>query len=290
MDISRREFLSQLSMGALSVMSVKALGGMTERRSERTGTMPVLFVGHGSPMNAIEDSVFSRAWAEEAKHIPHPKAILCISAHWEAEGVFVSTAPRPETIYDFYGFPEELYKVVYPAPGAPERADAARGMVPGAEIRPNPDRGLDHGAWVVLRRMFPAVDIPTFQMSLDVGRTPQAHYDIARQLMPLRNQGVLIVGSGNMVHNLRMLTWTESAYDWAVEFDATLAKLIEKRDHKALINYPGLGPSAKLAIPTDEHYLPMLSALALQQPDEPLRFFAEKVLLGSISMRGFRIG
>ena len=290
MDISRREFLGQMAMGAVGIMSVTALGKNTEQQAGRNGRMPVLFVGHGSPMNAIEDSAFSRAWVEEAKQIPHPKAILCISAHWEADGLFVSTALKPETIYDFYGFPDELYKVVYSAPGAPEWADTVRRMVTGAEVKVNRARGLDHGAWVVLRRMFPAADIPTFQMSLDMGRTPQSHYDLARQLMPLRDQGVLIIGSGNMVHNLRMLTWTESAYDWAVEFDKTLAKLIENRDHKALINYPALGPSAKLAIPTNEHYLPMLCALALQQPDEPLRFFAEKVLLGSISMRGFRIG
>lgn len=252
--------------------------------------MPVLFVGHGSPMNGIEDNPFSRAWAAEAKKLPRPKAILCISAHWESEGLWVSTAPHPETIYDFFGFPEELYKVEYPAPGAPDWAERVRRLPTGATVRAHAGRGLDHGAWVVLRRMFPAADIPAFQMSLDTARTPQAHYDIARQLQPLRDEGVLIVCSGNMVHNLGMMAWTESAYDWAIEFDATLARLIEKHDHQALIHYTELGPSAKLAIPTNEHYLPLLCALALQRPEDPLRFFAEKVLLGSISMRGVRIG
>ena len=179
---------------------------------------------------------------------------------------------------------------MYPAPGAPDWAETVRRTVTSEKVQADPKRGLDHGTWVVLRRMFPEADIPVLQLSLDTGRSPQEHYEIGRQLMPLRERGLLIIGSGNMVHNLRVMAWTDSAFDWAKAFDATLASLIEKREHKTLIDYPSLGKEARMAIPTNEHYLPMLYALALQEKDEPLRFFAERVILGSISMRAFQIG
>ena len=254
------------------------------------GKMPVLFVGHGNPMNGLEDSEFSRAWAQVGKRLPRPQAILCISAHWVDDGTLVSTTSRPKTIYDFSGFPDELYKVVYPAPGSPEWAEATRKQITKVKVGTDPNMGLDHGAWVVLKRMFPKADIPVFQMSLDRAKTPREHYEIGRQLQPLREKGLLIIGSGNMVHNLGLMAWNESAFDWAVKFDGTLAALIEKQDHEALINYPALGALAPKAIPTNEHYLPMLYTLALRQKEEPLRFFADKVTLGSISMRSFQIG
>jgi len=261
-----------------------------ERQSNNSGAMPVLFVGHGNPMNAIEDGDFSRAWTHEGSLLPRPLAILCISAHWESDGTFVGATAKPEMIYDFYGFPDELFKVIYPSPGAPDWADRVRKTVTGTKVKADPERGLDHGAWVILHRMFPKADIPVFQMSLDRRKRPQEHYDLGRQLMPLRENGLLIICSGNMVHNLALMTWSDSAFSWATDFDRELARLIEKRDHKALINYPALGESARKAIPTNEHYLPMLYALSLQRKDESLRFFADRVTLGSMSMRSFRIG
>ena len=260
---------------------------MTTTKSKR---MPVLFVGHGSPMNAIEDNEFSRAWLEIGKRLSRPKAILCVSAHWETDGTAVTAMPNPRTIHDFSGFPEELYQKQYPAPGAPEWAVATRKLVRKTDVVLDDAWGLDHGTWSVLCRMFPKADIPVFQLSLDFSKDAAYHYELARELDPLRNQGVLIVGSGNLVHNLRLMEWTDKPFDWAVSFDQTVKKLIEQRDHKALIHYKKLGREAELSIPTNEHYLPLLYVLALQGNDEPARFFSEKVTLGSISMRGVEIG
>jgi 4,5-DOPA dioxygenase extradiol len=290
MNLTRREFLIESSIGALGILSVATISKALEGEMKDKGKMPVLFVGHGNPMNGIEDTEFSRAWTEVGKRLPRPQAILCISAHWEDAGTLVATTSKPKMIYDFYGFPDELYKVVYPAPGSPEWAEATRRQVTGAKVGTDAKMGLDHGAWVVLKRMFPKADIPVFQMSLDRAKTPQEHYELGRQLQPLREKGLLIIGSGNMVHNLGLMAWNESAFDWAVKFDGMLTELIKKQDHEALINYPAFGELAKKAIPTNEHYLPMLYTLALQQKDEPLRFFADKVTLGSMSMRSFQIG
>jgi 4,5-DOPA dioxygenase extradiol len=290
MNLTRREFLVESSIGALGILSVATVSKALEGEMKDNGKMPVLFVGHGNPMNSIEDTEFSRAWAEVGKRLSRPQAILCISAHWEDDGTLVATTSKPKTIHDFSGFPDELYEVVYPAPGSPEWAETTRKQIAKVKVGTDPNMGLDHGAWVVLRRMFPKADIPVFQMSLDRGKTPREHYEIGRQLQPLREKGLLIICSGNMVHNLGLMAWNESAFDWAVKFDGMLATLIEKQDHEALINYPALGELAKKAIPTNEHYLPLLYAVALRQKDEPLRFFADKVTLGSISMRSFQIG
>lgn len=255
--------------------------------------MPALFIGHGSPMNAIEETGYSEAWREAAVSIPKPKAILCISAHWETEGTFVTAMTRPKTIHDFYGFPEELYKVQYPAPGSPGLAERVRSLVSSTAVRLDDGYswGLDHGAWSVLRRMYPEADIPTVQLSLDRTQHPRFHYDLGAELAELRGEGVLIVGSGNIVHNLRLLQWdAREPYPWAAEFDRTAAELILAGEHDRLVAYPALGESARLSIPTNEHYLPLLYILALQQPSEPVSFFAEGVPLGSISMRSVRIG
>jgi len=250
----------------------------------------VLFVGHGSPTNAIEDNEFSRGWATVAAALPRPAAILCVSAHWETEGTKVTAMPKPRTIHDFSGFPAELYQKQYPAAGSPEWAKSTRDTIHSTRVQADMDWGLDHGTWSVLCRMFPAADVPVFQLSLDRTQPARRHYEIGRELAPLRERGLLIVGSGNLVHNLGMMEWTDKPFDWASEFDTKVKGLIVKRDHDALIRYEGLGPSAALAIPTNEHYLPMLYALALQEKAESLAFFTEKVVLGSISMRGFRIG
>ncbi len=261
--------------------------------TQTPNTMPALFVGHGNPMNAIEENAFSRAWREAAAAMPRPRAILCVSAHWETEGAFVTAMAQPKTIHDFYGFPGELYEVQYPAPGSPELAERVRDLVGSTAVRLDDGYswGLDHGAWSVLRRMYPRADIPVVQLSLDRTQHPRFHYDLASELLPLRHEGVLIVGSGNIVHNLRLLQWdADRPYPWAAGFDRQAAELILAGEHDRLVAYPALGEAARLSIPTNEHYLPLLYALALQQPDEPVAFFAEGLVYGSISMRSLRIG
>jgi 4,5-DOPA dioxygenase extradiol len=258
-----------------------------------TNLMPALFVGHGNPMNAIEETVYAAAWRGVAADIPRPKAILCISAHWETEGTFATAMPEPKTIHDFYGFPDALYQVEYPASGSPELAERVRQLVTSTAVRLDDAYtwGLDHGAWSVLRRMYPQADIPVVQLSLDRTRHPRYHYDLGAELLELRREGVLILGSGNIVHNLRLLQWNSAEpYPWATEFDRLSAELILAGAHDRLVSYPALGEAARLSIPTNEHYLPLLYILALQQPDEPVSFFAEGLPLGSISMRSIRIG
>jgi 4,5-DOPA dioxygenase extradiol len=253
-------------------------------------TMPALFVGHGSPMNAIEDNEFSRAWSEAAKSLPRPRAILCISAHWETVGSQVTAMERPKTIHDFDGFPEPLYAKRYPAPGAHDVARLAQDTVRKTQVSLDFDWGLDHGAWSVLCRMFPQADVPVVELSLDRTQEPAYHYELGRELKGLRKKGVLIIGSGNMVHNLRKIVWQDTAYDWALEFDAKMKHLILSGDHDSIIRYPKLGQAARLAVPANEHYLPLLYVLALQDKADEVRFFADKVTLGSTSMRSVRIG
>ena len=252
--------------------------------------MPVLFVGHGSPTNAIEHNVFTRAWVKMIESLPQPKAVLCVSAHWETVGTEVTATDQPETIHDFFGFPDELYQVKYPAPGSPSLAHLVRETVHLSEIRLNNARGLDHGTWSVLCKMFPKADIPVIQLSLDSSREPAFHHALGRELRSLRRKGVLIVGSGNIVHNLRSIVWQDTAYDWALEFDEKIRNLILAGDHQSLIDYQSLGPQARLAAPTNEHYLPLLYVLGLQDPEDEIAFYADQVTLGSISMRSIKIG
>ncbi len=253
-------------------------------------TMPALFVGHGSPTNSLEDNEFSRAWADAGRALPRPTAILCISAHWMTNGTRVTAMEKPKTIHDFYGFPQELYEMKYPAEGSSTLARLAVQTLQKTHVEMDFNWGLDHGTWSVLCRMFPDADIPVVQLSLDGYKEPQQHYELGLQLRPLRNKGVLILGSGNMVHNLMMLSWQDTAYDWAVEFDEKLKELILSDDHDSIIHYERLGRLASLSIPTNEHYLPMLYILALKDQDDKISFFADKVTLGSISMRSVRIG
>ena len=247
--------------------------------------MPVLFVGHGSPMNAIEDNEFSRAWVQIGEALPRPSAVLCISAHWETVGTLVTAMEKPKTIYDFYGFPPELYKAQYPAPGSAGLARLAQETVKKTQVRLDQTWGLDHGTWSVLSRMFPNADIPVVQLSLDRTQAPAFHYALGKELRALRNKCILIVGSGNIVHNLRMMAWQDQAYDWAIEFDETIKQLILSGDHDSIVHYENLGKAARLAVPTNEHYLPLLYVLALQDKQEQIRFFADRVTLGAISMR-----
>jgi len=252
--------------------------------------MPVLFIGHGSPMNAIEDNPFSRRWRDVGAALPRPQAIVCISAHWETSGTQVTAMERPRTIHDFVGFPAELFAVEYPAPGAPALAQDTRTLVKSAHVGLDQRWGLDHGTWSVLRHLFPAADVPTLQISLDRTRSPQQHYDLACELAALRRKGVLVVGSGNIVHNLRVLNWEdmETPYDWALESDSEIRRCIVAHDHERLIDYRRLGAWATLAVPTLEHYLPMLYVLALQEEGDEVRFFNERVL-SSLSMTAFSV-
>jgi len=253
--------------------------------------MPALFLGHGSPMNAIDDNPFRRAWAAAARAMPRPSAVVCVSAHWENPGVAVSRSDRPETIHDFSGFPDELFAVEYPAPGDPALCETLAALVKSAPVAFDPDRGLDHGAWSVLRSMYPDADVPVVQLSLDTRHLPAFHYALGRELAPLRERGVLILGSGNVVHNLAMIDFRRRAgYDWAARFDETLRKRILAQDHAALVAYESLDAASTLAVPTPEHYLPLLYILALQGDDEPAALFNAETLMGSISMTSVAIG
>jgi 4,5-DOPA dioxygenase extradiol len=254
--------------------------------------MPALFVGHGSPMNAIEDSDYSRAWESLGKSLPRPNAVLCVSAHWLTEGTFVHAAEKPRTIHDFWGFPQELYDVRYPCLGSPQRAEETRGLVLSTKVSSDLDWGIDHGTWSVLRRMYPNADVPVFQLSLDMAKTSAAHYAIGEELAALRDRGVLIVGSGNIVHNLGMIDFEETAraFPWAVEFDAAAKLLIEKGDHKALTTYEKLGHAAMLSIPAPDHYWPLLYTLAAAAKDDRITFPVEGISNASISMRTVLIG
>jgi 4,5-DOPA dioxygenase extradiol len=252
--------------------------------------MPILFVGHGSPMNAIEDNEFSIAWGEAGRSLPHPETILCISAHWETNGTQVTAMEKPRTIYDFYGFPPELYKIKYSAPGSPQLAQHVHDITADDEITPDLTWGLDHGTWSVLARLFPKADVPVVQLSLDVNKSAQAHYDLGKKLKTLRREGVLVIGSGNIVHNLRMVVFEDTAYEWAVEFDGKVKQWILADNHEPIIHYEKQGRISELAINSAEHYKPLLYVLGAKETGEPIRFFAEKVWGGSLSMRSIWIG
>jgi len=260
-----------------------------------TEQMPVLFLGHGSPMNAIEENEFVQGFRNAAKEIPKPAAVLCVSAHWETKGTHVTAMEKPKTIHDFGGFPEELYRVQYPSPGKPELAKEIKDNVNKTEVGLDVSWGLDHGAWSVIKHMYPDADVPVIQMSLDYRQSPQYHYELAKELNFLRNKGVLIIGSGNMVHNLGMVDWrrlneVDYGYDWALEAREKMKSYILSSDHKQLINYQALGNEFNLAIPTPEHYLPLLYTLALKNEDEQVSLFNDKAVAGSLTMTSVMIG
>lgn len=251
--------------------------------------LPALFVGHGSPMNAIEDNDYSRAWHRIGQSLPRPSAILVISAHWMTRGAtLVNVIDKPATIHDFGGFPRPLYEVQYPAPGAPEFARAAVSAVGKSNVVADDHWGLDHGAWSVLVHMFPKADIPVFQLSLDLSRAPADHFELAKDLKALRERGVLIIGSGNLVHNLRTVSWENGApADWAVEFDALMAKAIEEGDYQTVVEAEKFGRLTRLAHPTPDHLWPVLYPLGVADKADKLTFFNEGIDLGTIAMRSF---
>jgi 4,5-DOPA dioxygenase extradiol len=255
--------------------------------------MPVIFVGHGSPMNCIEENEFSLTWKKIGKLLPTPKTILCISAHWETEGTFVTAMDTPKTIHDFYGFPKELYEIEYPAKGDKNLAQQITKLIKKTKVNLDNSWGLDHGCWSVLRRMYPLANIPIIQLSLDNFKEPKDHFELAKELISLREEGILIIGSGNIIHNLSMIELinndinTEYGFDWAKKIHDKINKLIIQKDHNKLIDYELLGEEANLAIPTNEHYLPMLYILSLMTKKDKLEFFNDKLIAGSLSMTSF---
>ncbi|HYK75960.1 MAG TPA: 4,5-DOPA dioxygenase extradiol [Daejeonella sp.] len=275
--------------------SISAFNKFTDSLTENGYLMPVLFIGHGSPMNGIEDNAFSQGWTKMAQEIPVPKAVLVVSAHWLSSGTRITAMQFPETIHDFGGFPKALFDVVYPAPGSPELARETAALFKSTSVELDHDWGLDHGTWTVVRHMYPKADIPVLQLSIDYGKDPQYHYDLAKELYSLRKKGVLIIGSGNMVHNLRMVAWDkisapEFGYDWALQLNERFKDLIANGNHQALINYQTLGPEARLAIPTLEHYLPLLYTLGLKGTKDEVSFFNDKAVGGSLTMTSVKLG
>jgi 4,5-DOPA dioxygenase extradiol len=293
--MDRKKFLKTLAILPLTTpaMKLNALNKLTEPFNV-SGKMPVLFLGHGSPMNAIEENEFVAGFRDAGKTIPRPHAILCVSAHWETKGTYVTAMEKPRTIHDFGSFPRALYDVQYPAPGSPELAKETKSVISKTEVGLDEKWGLDHGAWSVIKHLYPEADVPVIQLSLDYTQTPQQHYELARELAGLREKGVLIIGSGNMVHNLKMVDWDklnddEFGFDWAFEAGEKMKKYILNGDHKSLIQYRSQGRAFDLAIPTPEHYLPLLYTLALKQENENITIFNDKVIGGSLTMTSVKI-
>jgi 4,5-DOPA dioxygenase extradiol len=293
--MKRNQFIKALAGGALGMTTLTAFNKFTDELSEQDQLMPVLFVGHGSPMNGIEDTEFSRRWTQMAKEIPLPQAVLVVSAHWFTPGTKITAMDFPQTIHDFGGFPQALFDVKYPAPGNPALAMETVSLIRSAHVEPDHDWGLDHGTWTVVRHMYPEANIPVLQLSIDFTKGPQYHYDLAKELYKLRKKGVLIIGSGNMVHNLGLVAWNRLndpgyAYDWALKMNDTFKTLIQDGDHKGLINYSALGKEALLAIPTPEHYLPLMYTLGLKGSKDPVSFFNDKAVGGSLTMTSVKFG
>jgi len=294
--MSRREVMQE-GLGLAAAATAGSIAITPTSASEAfkdlpaTARMPTLFVGHGSPMNAITDNAYSREWRKLGETLPAPSAILCVSAHWMTRGTtLVHIAPHPKTIHDFGGFPQALFDAQYPAPGAPDVAKATIELVRSSHLKGDTEWGLDHGAWSVLIKMFPKADIPVFQLSLDLAKPPSEHFALAQELKPLREKGVLIVGSGNIVHNLMALVRGGQPYDWAEDFDARAAKVIGERDFKALARPLSLARTLQLAHPTLEHYLPVLFPAGVADDKDELNFFNTGIDMGSISMRSFVLG
>ncbi|WP_029281648.1 4,5-DOPA dioxygenase extradiol [Pedobacter sp. R20-19] len=263
------------------------------QRLPQTDLMPTIFIGHGSPMNGIEHNEFSESWADLSKKIPVPKAVLVVSAHWYTHGTFVTAMDFPSTIHDFGGFPQALFDVQYPAPGDTKLAKEISTLIQSVSVGMDHDWGLDHGTWTIVRHMYPDANIPVLQLSIDYTKSPADHYEIAKEIYALRKKGVLVIGSGNMVHNLRMISWemiNGGGYDWANEMNDKFKNLIANGDHQPLINYRNLGSDAMLAIPTPEHYLPLIYTLGLKNDREEISFFNDKAVGGSLTMTSVLVG
>jgi len=288
--MKRLDFIKILAMLPIipESMEVNALNKLSEALPN-TERMPLLFLGHGSPMNAIEENEFVQGFRKVGHEIQRPKAILCISAHWETKGTYVTAMQRPRTIHDFGGFPPALFDVQYPAPGSPELALETKKMIRKTEIVLDDTWGLDHGAWSVIKHLYPNADVPVIQMSLDYTKPAKYHFELAQELTILRNKGILLVGSGNMVHNLRKVAWDKLkgepfAFDWAMEANEKMKSYLLNGDFQSLIDYDKQGAAFNLAIPTPEHYLPLIYTLALTDKKDSITFFNDQPVGGSLSM------
>jgi len=293
--MKRKNFIYTIAGGLLTMGSLTGFKRFTDGLGEQEEKMPVLFIGHGSPMNGIEDNEFSLQWEKTAKELPAPTAVLVVSAHWLTNGTHITAMDHPKTIHDFGGFPQELFDVQYPVPGNSLLAAETKELIHSTNVGLNHDWGLDHGAWTVVRRMYPDAKIPVLQLSIDYSKPASYHYALAKELAALRKKGVLIIGSGNMVHNLGMVAWDKLdqpgyGYDWAIEMHELFKKKITEGDHQALINYETLSKSAKLAIPTPDHYYPLMYTLGLQEKNEEPVFFNDKLVAGSLNMTSVKFG
>jgi 4,5-DOPA dioxygenase extradiol len=292
--LKRRDFTIALG-GAIGMSTLASLKKLSDALPENGMKMPVLFVGHGSPMNAIEDNEFSRKWREVALQIPQPVAVLCISAHWLTRGSYLTAAAEMKTIHDFGGFPRELFEVQYPAPGFPALAEETSKLVESTNVGLDHDWGFDHGSWSVVKNMYPEANIPMIQLSIDYYKPGQYHYELAKYLYALRKKGVLILGSGNMVHNLRMISIppgsdpalgfnVDYGFDWALEMNDIFKNHIADKNHKPLWDYNRLHKDAHLAVPTPDHYWPLLYTLGVQDEKDEVSFFNDKAIAGSLTM------
>jgi 4,5-DOPA dioxygenase extradiol len=293
--MDRKQFIKSMALLPLIgfSMNLKDLNKMTSTMSS-TGKMPVLFLGHGSPMNAIEENEFVARFRQLGKELIRPNAILCISAHWETNGTYVTAMQNPRTIHDFGGFPQALFDVQYPAPGSPELAKETKHIISSTEVGFDDKWGLDHGAWSVIKHLYPNADIPVIQMSIDYTKPAKYHYELAKEINSLRHKGVLIIGSGNMVHNLRKVEWNrlneEFAFSWTIEANEKMKNFILNGDHQSLIDYKSQGKAFDLAIPTPEHYMPLLYTLALKEENETIELFNDKPVGGALTMTSVKIG
>lgn len=288
--MKRRDFIknsSWVTTGAFTI-GLQELHSITGSFG-KSPLMPAIFIGHGTPMNAINDNAFTQSLTKLGKDLPKPNAIAVVSAHWLTDKTYVSVNPAPKTIYDFDGFPEALYKVKYEPKGHPELAKEVKDLAPKIPIHEDNGMGLDHGAWTVLKHIYPKADIPVFQISIDFYKPSQFHYELGQLLKKLREKGVLIIGSGNIVHNLGTIKPKGEAYDWAIEFDGIVKNHLDKGDFKPLVEYKKFGKAAQMSIPTHDHYTPMLYVLGLANKNEKIIYFHEGLELGSISMRSFMI-
>ena len=293
----RKHFIQLITAATMTtgINTLSSFKNFTDQLEDQEHLMPVLFVGHGSPMNGIEDTEFSRRWTAMAKEIPTPKAVLVVSAHWFTKGTHITAMDFPPTIHDFGGFPKELFEVQYPAPGNPALAKETASLIHSANVELSHDWGLDHGTWTIVRHMYPKANIPVLQLSIDYTKDAKYHYELSKEIYSLRKKGVLIIGSGNLVHNLRMVAWDklsepEYGYDWAIQINQTFKKLIINNDHEKLIQYQNLGKEAMLAIPTPEHYLPLMYTLGLKGKNDAVSFFNDKAVGGSLTMTSVKFG
>ncbi|MCB9256677.1 MAG: 4,5-DOPA dioxygenase extradiol [Chitinophagales bacterium] len=290
--MDRISFIKHLAFLPLG-MKLKSLSELFSS-AEETKKMPLLFLGHGSPMNAIEENEFVSSFRKLGTELPRPRAILCISAHWETKGSFVTAMTKPRTIHDFSGFPKELFAVQYAAPGSPELAQLTKNLITTTNIGLDHEWGLDHGTWSVVKHLYPNADIPIIQMSLDYTKGAAYHYELGSELQKLRSKGVLIIGSGNMVHNLRLLAWDKFsqdnyAYDWALEANSKMKEWINLGQHDKLIDFKSQGKAFDLSIPSPEHYLPLIYILSLMDKKDEFSFFNDKYVAGSLSMSSLKV-